>query len=44
LHGSRTHGSARELAQAIHTCLDVSNAAPKAFSWSKTADDILAGV
>jgi hypothetical protein len=39
-----THRSTRELEQAIRGSLGVNNAAPKPFSWSKTADEILASV
>jgi len=33
--------STRELEQAIHTFLDLHNAQPKPFAWTKSADDIL---
>jgi hypothetical protein len=39
-----THRSTRELDQAIRSYFAVSNAAPKTFSWTKTADDILASI
>jgi transposase len=39
-----THRSTHELEQAIRSYLAVSNAAPKPFSWTKTADDILASI
>jgi len=39
-----THRSTRELEQAIRSYLNVSNAAPKPFSWSKSADEILASI
>ena len=39
-----THRSTRELEQAIRSYLAVSNVAPKPFSWTKTADDILASI
>ena len=39
-----THRSTRSLEQAIRSYLDVNNSAPKPFSWSKTADDILASI
>lgn len=39
-----THRSTRALEQAIRTYLDVNNSEPKPFSWSKTADDILASI
>ena len=39
-----THRSTRELERAIRTYLDVNNSEPKPFSWSKTADDILASI
>lgn len=39
-----THRSTRALEQSIRTYLDVNNSAPKPFSWSKTADDILTSI
>ena len=39
-----THRSTQELERAIRTYLDVNNSEPKPFSWSKTADDILASI
>lgn len=39
-----THRSTRALEQAIRSYLDVNNSAPKPFSWSKSADDILASI
>jgi transposase len=39
-----THRSTRELEQAIRDYLELNNAKPKPFVWSKTADDILASV
>lgn len=39
-----THRSTQELERAIRTYLDVHNSEPKPFSWSKTADDILASI
>lgn len=39
-----THRSTRELERSIRTYLDVNNSAPKPFSWSKSADDILASI
>jgi transposase len=39
-----THRSTRELEQAIRSYLKVNNSAPKPFSWTKTADDILASI
>ena len=39
-----THRSTQELEKAIRTYLDVNNASPQPFSWSKTADDILASI
>lgn len=39
-----THRSTRQLEQAIKTYLDIYNADPKPFSWTKTADDILASI
>jgi len=38
------HLSTRALEQAIRSYLDVNNSAPKPFSWSKTANDILASI
>ncbi|MDQ2925236.1 MAG: IS630 family transposase, partial [Acidobacteriota bacterium] len=34
----------RQLEQAIKLYLDINNASPKPFVWSKSADDILASV
>lgn len=39
-----THRSTRQLEQAIRTYLDINNADPKPFSWTKSADDILASL
>ena len=39
-----THRSTQELEKAIRIYLDVNNASPQPFSWSKTADDILASI
>jgi len=39
-----THRSTRQLEQAIRQYLDLNNARPKPFVWSKSADDILASV
>jgi transposase len=39
-----THRSTRQLEQAIRHYLDLNNARPKPFVWSKSADDILASV
>jgi transposase len=39
-----THRSTRQLEQAIRTYLDLNNADPKPFSWTKSADDILASI
>jgi len=39
-----THRSTQELEKSIRTYLEVNNASPQPFSWSKTADDILASV
>jgi transposase len=39
-----THRSTRQLEQAIRQYLDLHNAHPKPFVWSKSADDILASV
>jgi transposase len=39
-----THRSTRQLEQAIREYLDIHNANPKPFVWSKSADDILASV
>ena len=39
-----THRSTRELEQAIRDYLDIHNADPKPFAWTKTADDILASI
>jgi transposase len=38
------HRSTRELEQAIHRYVDATNAHPKPFVWTKTADEILASV
>lgn len=38
------HRSTRELEQAIHRYLEVTNQAPKPFIWTKTADQILATI
>jgi hypothetical protein len=38
------HRSVRELETAIKNYLAVSNASPKPFIWTKTADEILASV
>ena len=39
-----THRSTRQLEHAIRQYLDLNNARPKPFVWSKSADDILASV
>lgn len=39
-----THRSTRQLEQAIRHYLDVHNANPKPFVWTKSADDILASI
>ncbi len=39
-----THRSTRQLEQAIKQYLDINNANPKPFVWSKSADDILASI
>jgi len=39
-----THRSTRQLEQAIKQYLDINNANPKPFAWSKSADDILASI
>lgn len=39
-----THRSTRELEQAIRDYLELNNADPKPFAWTKTADDILASI
>jgi transposase len=39
-----THRSTRELEQALHRYIELNNADPKPFVWSKTADDILASI
>jgi transposase len=39
-----SHHSTRELVEAIHTFLDVTNDEPKPFIWTKTADQILESV
>jgi transposase len=36
--------SVRDLEQAIKACIDATNADPKPFRWTKTADDILASI
>jgi transposase len=38
------HRSTRELEQAIRTYIETTNARPKPFVWTKTADEILASV
>ncbi|MHB8501064.1 MAG: IS630 family transposase, partial [Candidatus Acidiferrales bacterium] len=38
------HRSTRELEQAIRTYIETTNAWPKPFVWTKTADEILASV
>jgi transposase len=38
------HRSTKELEAAIHRYIEASNAAPKPFCWTKTADDILAAI
>ena len=38
------HRSTRELEQAIRTYIETTNAQPKPFVWTKTADEILASV
>ena len=39
-----THRSTRQLEQAIRQYLDLNNTHPKPFSWTKSADDILASI
>jgi transposase len=39
-----THRSTRQLEQAIRSYLDIHNANPKPFVWTKSADDILASI
>ena len=39
-----THRSTRQLEQTSREYLDINNAKPKPFVWSKTADDILASI
>ena len=39
-----THRSTRQLEQAIKQYLEINNANPKPFVWSKSADDILASI
>ncbi len=39
-----THRSTRQLEQAIHQYLDLNNANPTPFVWTKSADDILASI
>lgn len=39
-----THRSTKQLEQAIRHYLELNNANPKPFSWTKTADDILASI
>ncbi|OAI73632.1 endonuclease DDE, partial [Ralstonia solanacearum] len=39
-----THRSTRQLEEAIRHCLDVYNANPRPFVWSKSADEILASL
>jgi hypothetical protein len=39
-----THRSTRELEQAIRDYLQIHNADPKPFAWTKTADDILVSI
>jgi len=39
-----THRSTQELERTIRSYLDISNAAPKPFVWTKSADDILASI
>jgi len=39
-----THRSTRQLEQAIKQYLEINNANPKPFAWSKSADDILASI
>ncbi|MDW3689288.1 IS630 family transposase, partial [Cupriavidus sp. CV2] len=39
-----THRSTRQLEQAIRQYLDLNNANPNPFVWTKSADDILASI
>ena len=39
-----THRSTRQLEQAIKSYLEINNAAPKPFCWTKSADDILGSI
>ena len=39
-----THRSTQQLEQAIRQYLEINNASPKPFAWSKSADDILANL
>jgi transposase len=39
-----THRSTRELEQALRKYIELNNADPKPFAWTKTADDILASI
>jgi hypothetical protein len=39
-----THRSTRQLEQAIRHYLDLNNQSPKPFTWSKSADGILASI
>lgn len=39
-----THRSTRELEQALHQYIEIHNADPKPFTWSKSADQILASI
>jgi hypothetical protein len=39
-----THRSIQQLEQAIREYLGINNANPKPFSWTKSADDILASI
>jgi transposase len=39
-----THRSTRELEHALHRYIELNNAEPKPFVWSKSADDILASI
>ena len=39
-----THRSTRQLEQAIRQYLELNNARPRPFVWSKSADDILASI
>jgi hypothetical protein len=38
------HRSTRELETAVRRYIDVTNAHPRPFKWTKTADEILASV